>query len=330
MLVTCAGVYVVDIFAADLPKFSDPGELVYTPRGIEVYTGGHSANVSINLRKLGLNEGEVSSIGAVGEDPFSEFIESNLKSQGVVTHLQRVRGVGTSKNLVLLVSGEDHRYHVDVGANWHLSSDYVLSVVADEKPLIFYVGACGLLGEFDERLALVLREAKRYGCLNFIDPVVPYKRGWDFLIHALKWTDILHCNNIEASSMTGEEDPRKAANDLIKEGAKLVIVSMGELGLIARTKKYALEMPAFKVPVIDPSGAGDAFCAGMIYKLIRTICGGTMDISVFTVEDVVETLLEGAAAGAACVTAVGTTTAVTRDNVNRLLKEQGSKILKRT
>ena len=49
MLVTCAGVYVVDIFAADLPKVSDPGELVYAPRGIEVYIGGHSVNVSINL-----------------------------------------------------------------------------------------------------------------------------------------------------------------------------------------------------------------------------------------------------------------------------------------
>lgn len=328
MLVTCAGILVADILAADLPKVSGPGELTFAPKGIEMCTGGHSVNVSINLRKIGLSKGEVSSVGAVGEDLFGDFIERALKDHGVITHLQRVRKVGTSKDLILVVKGQDRRYHVDVGANWYLSPDHVRSVLAEEKPLVFYVGATGMLGKFDEKLAHVLQTAKGYNCLTFVDPVVPYKRGWGFLFHALKWTDIFHCNNVEASSMTGKKDPRKAAKALIREGVKFAIISMGERGLIVETKKVILEMPALKVPVIDPSGAGDAFCSGVIYKLTQRTRYGPRDVLELSAEDLSDILLEGAAAGAACVTAVGTTTAVTRENVDRLLKEQGPEILK--
>jgi sugar/nucleoside kinase (ribokinase family) len=66
MLVTCAGILVADMFAVDLPKVSAPGELTFVPRGIEMYVGGHSANVSINLRRMGLSEGDVSCVGPVG------------------------------------------------------------------------------------------------------------------------------------------------------------------------------------------------------------------------------------------------------------------------
>jgi len=75
MLVTCAGILVVGLIAAHLPKVSDPGELIFAPEGIEVHMGGHAGNVSIDLRKLGLKQGEVSSIGAVGEDVFGDFLE---------------------------------------------------------------------------------------------------------------------------------------------------------------------------------------------------------------------------------------------------------------
>jgi sugar/nucleoside kinase (ribokinase family) len=330
VMVTCAGIVVADIFAADLPKISAPGEVTFAPQGIEMHVGGHSANVSINLRQMGLAEGRVSSVGAVGDDLFGKFIESTLKSHGVVTHLQMVHETGSCKDLVLVVKGEDRRYHVDAGASSYLSPDNVRSVVAKERPMIFYVGATGMLAKFDEKLAYILRTAKGYDCLTFIDPVVPHKGEWGFLFPALKWIDIFHCNDTEASGITGQKDPRKAARVLIKEGVKLAIISMGERGVLAQTSRVTLEMPALKVPVIDPSGAGDAFCSGTIYKLVKKASGTQLDVSGLSVEDLTNIFLEGAAAGAACVTAIGTTTAVTRENVDRLLDEHGLEILKST
>jgi len=329
MLVTCAGILVADIIAADLPKVSDPGELLFTGRNIEVHIGGHAANVSIDLRKLNLERGEVSSVGAVGEDVFGEYIRSLLDEHGVISHLQRVKGVSTSKDLILVVSGQDRRYHVDVGANWYLSLDYVLSILEEEKPLIFYVGGVGFMGEFDEKLPKILQRAKELQCVTFVDPVAPYRHGWDIVVPALDWADVFHCNNLEAAKITGERNPKRAATNLLNKGAKLVIISLGEEGLIVMTRKTLFNMPAFKVPVIDPTGAGDAFCAGVISGLVRASDQEHLEISELSEDELARILLEGEAAGAACVTMVGTTTAVTRDNVDKLLKEQGSTVLGR-
>jgi len=321
---------VADIFAADLLKVSDPGELTFVPKGIEMYAGGHSANVSIDLRKIGLAEGEVSSIGAIGDDLFGDFVERVLRSHGVVTHLQRVRGVGTSKDLILVVRDEDRRYHVDIGANWHLDPGHVRSVLAEESPIILYVGAPGILGKVDEELAQILRECKGDNCLTFVDPVAPRGGKWDSLLRASKWTDILHCNSLEASSMTGYRNPSKAARALLRKGIGLVIVTMGERGLVAESSRFTLEMPALKVPIIDPSGAGDAFCSGIIHGLIEKTGSKFPDMSNMSPEDLRDVILEGAAAGAVCVTAIGTTTSVNRKNVERLLRNQKSEVLQNT
>lgn len=328
MFVACAGILVVDIIAADLPKISDPGELIFTPRNIEFHLGGHAGNVSIDLRKLGLEKGCVSSIGAIGEDLFGDFLEAQLKSQDIITHIQRVPKIATSKDLILVVKGEDRRYHVDVGANWFLSPDHVLSVVSEERPKIFYAGGVGLTGKLDECLPEILLKIRDLGSLTFIDPVTPYKRGWSFLIPAMKWTDIFHCNIYEAKQITGRDNPHEAARAIVEKGASLVVISLGDKGLIAETREKSVEMPAFSVPVVDPTGAGDALCAGVISGFLKKMNRKHGDIASLPLEDLVDILLEGEAAGAACVTMVGTTTAVTRKNVDKILREQGE-ILKR-
>jgi len=323
LIVTCAGILVADIIAADLPKISAPGELTFAPKGIEVHLGGHCGNVSIDLRKLGLRSGDISSIGAVGYDIFGDFIENELKKHGVITHLQRVPNVGTSKDIILVVRGEDRRYHVDSGANLFLNPDFVLSVLSEELPLIFYAGGVGFTGSFDDRLPEVLRKAKDLGSLTFLDPVTPYMREWRFLIPAIKWTDIFHCNAYEAEQITGRKNLYDACEDLIKMGAGMVIISMGDKGLIARTKENMFELPAFKVPTVDPTGAGDALCAGIISGFVEKSGCRRINALDLSVSEIIDILMVGEAAGAACVTMVGTTTAVTRENVERILNEQG-------
>ena len=327
MLVTCAGILVVDLIAAHLPKVSSPGELTYAPRGIEMHMGGHCGNVSIDLRKLGIQEGQVSATGAVGEDIFGEFLNGLLRENGIVTHLQKVSEAGTSKDLILVVTGEDRRFHVDIGANMYLNPEYVLKVLEEENPRIFYAGGVGFTGKLDEHLSMVLRKAHEMGCITFVDPVTPYMRGWDFIISSMKWIDIFHCNGDEAKEITGKEKPREAAISLRKKGAEIIIVSLGEKGLIAVTEKAVFEMPAFRVPIVDPTGAGDALCAGIINGLLEITAQNKREISDLSEKELANVLLKGEAAGAACVTMVGTTTAVTKENVTRILKEQGEELI---
>ncbi len=326
--VTCVGIIVVDIIAANLPKISEPGELTFSPKGIEVHMGGHAGNVSVNLRKLGLPEGEVSCVCPVGEDVFGDFLEDLLKRHGLVLHLQRTKETGTSKTIALIVSGEDRRFHTDIGANWHLSTSRVLHVLEKEKPKLLYVGGVGIMGRFDEELPSVLKKAKGYGCLTFVDAVKPYKRDWSLLSPSFRLMDIFHCNTDEAKGITGKDNPNEAAKALISRGVQLAVISMGEKGLIAVTRNATYEMPTFKVPVVDPTGAGDALCSGMIKGLVKIIGKKRRMLSDLSDDELTQILIEGEAAGASCVTMVGTTTAVTEANVKRLLEEQGPQINK--
>ncbi len=332
MLVTCAGILVSDIIASGLPKVSDPGEVVFTDRPIELHIGGHAANVSVDLLKLGLERGTVSAIGAIGNDIFGIYIKEILEQYGVICHLQMIEDSGTSKDMILVVKGEDRRYHVDIGANWYLDQDHVQRFLSKEKPKIFYLGGAGLLGSLDEKLSEVLKFAKDLGCLTFLDPVAPYRHGWEIFIPALKWADIFHCNNVEAEKITGKSNPVEAAKCLLKWGTKLVIISLGDKGLIASLKGRTIKMPAFKVSVIDPTGAGDALCSGFIYGLIKKVMikKGLISLEDIDDESLLDIMLEGEAAGAACVTMVGTTTGVSREKVDKILTEQRANIINLT
>ena len=93
------------------------------------------------------------------------------------------------------------------------------------------------------------------------------------------------------------------------------------------TEKAVFEMPAFRVPIVDPTGAGDALCAGIINGLLEITAQNKREISDLSEKELANVLLKGEAAGASCVTMVGTTTAVTKENVTRILKEQGEELI---
>jgi len=68
-------------------------------------------------------------------------------------------------------------------------------------------------------------------------------------------------------------------------------------------------------------------CAGIISGLLRVMNRKRREISDLSEKELVNVLLEGEAAGAACVTMVGTTTAVNKENVARILREQKEELL---
>jgi sugar/nucleoside kinase (ribokinase family) len=329
LLVTCVGILVSDIIASGLLKISQPGEVTFAPSGVRLCVGGHAANVSIDLLKLGLTRGEVSCVGTVGEDAFGDFIMKELNENGVVTHIERTQKAATSSNMILVVQREDRRFHVDMGANPLLDPQRVMDVLRKERPCILYVGAPGFLGEFDEQLPRILKEAKEdLNCVTFVDPIQPQGHGWEYLERSFQWIDVLHCNDVEAESMTNKKKPNEALSSIADRGVKLAMITLGDQGLLAKHAYDRITMPAFKVPVADPTGAGDAFSAGIIRYLTKRVDNlGKLEISSLTRKELLDLLLEGEAAGAACVTDVGTTRGVTVENVERILREQKGTIL---
>ena len=318
MEVLCAGSFMIDIVAALLPDITPPGGLSYAPKGISLNVGGHAANTSIDLTQIG--QTGVTATGCIGDDHLGGYIEKTLRGAGVDPRPLILEKASTAKNIALTVVGEDRRFIAEFAANTLLSPEHVIHLIR-EKPRLLYLGTIGGLKYVDKNLETILKKAKDIGSATLVDVIPPTQSNWTHVKQALKYIDILHCNEYEAQLFTGESNSQEAAFKLRKLGARNVIVSLKEKGLTAITLGISITMPAFKVREVDATGAGDALCAGVIRSLL------TKDPIDISEKDFVTALLHGQAAGAACVTATGATRGVTKENVDRLIEDQGEAVL---
>jgi len=326
MSVLCSGSYLADFIVPDLPEIGAPGSLVYAPKGIHLSAGGHSANVALDLVQLG--QREVHSTGCVGDDLVGELIVSFIRSHGVQVHPQVAEGVATAKNIALIVRGQDRRFIAELAANTLLEPGRVETLIRDLRPSVFYQGTVGGLRLIDPRLDEVLDVARGVGSMTLVDAIPPMD-GWVGLMDALCGLDVFHCNLREARDMLGADEPKCLLGELVARGVRLATVSDGAAGLYASTESLFVHMPAFTVEEVDPTGAGDALCAGLIKALIDDgVSPGRL--STLEAERLTTLMLRGQAAGAACVTGVGATTAVTRREAVSLVMEQAARLLEST
>jgi len=259
-----AGFLCVDFIAACLPSIPGPGEIVYAPARIRI--GSHPANVSADLMQLGAGRGDVGIACPVGGDVLREFAVSVLREKGVVMFLQEVEGEETSKRLTLIVKGEDRRFINDPRANQKLSFDHVLGAIKMFRTSMFYV-ASGMLRDFDFRVWELLKFCKEKGMVTMLDIVRPVGRGWGYVRPALRFADIMHCNVLELRGLIGLDNVEDGLRWLAEMGVRLPVISDGEKGLFSLYDDRIIRQPAFRMSVIDPSGAGDALCAGILFKL---------------------------------------------------------------
>jgi 2-dehydro-3-deoxygluconokinase len=324
MSILCSGSFVADILVPDLPHIGPPGSLTYAPNGIHLSPGGHSSNVAIDLAQLGARD--IHAVGAVGKDEMGRFLLEQLRNRRVNPIPEIMGNSTTAKNVALLVKGEDRRYIAELTANSLLTAGHLLEALDEVQPSILYQGTLGGLPDIEKSLAEILDKTVKQGILNFIDVIIP-SNGWAYLEPALPFTHILHANQLEAKRLTGMDSACEAIVKLTHDGVKLVIISGAQNGVIAGTSTHHIEMPAFRVTQRDPTGAGDALSAGVINYIQRN---KIMEEEITDPETIVEFLVEGQAAGAACVTGIGATTNVTKKNVKNILEQQREHVKKHT
>jgi fructokinase len=80
---------------------------------------------------------------------------------------------------------------------------------------------------------------------------------------------LVRCNQFEATLMTGEEDPERAALSLVKAGARLVVITLGSGGAMLRGELRA-DVPGVPVSVVSTVGAGDVLTGILLARLADT------------------------------------------------------------
>ncbi|MCF8884823.1 MAG: PfkB family carbohydrate kinase, partial [Aigarchaeota archaeon] len=87
-----------------------------------------------------------------------------------------------------------------------------------------------------------------------------------------KYVKIITPNRVEASQLTGVEvrdlnTAVKAGKKLIEKGVEYSVITLGSQGAVLVTSDKYIYYPSFKVDVVDTTGAGDAFNAGLAVAL---------------------------------------------------------------
>lgn len=300
------GIAVADIVAADLDHIAEPGEVVFADN-LKLSTGGHPCNVSFNLQDLEIDPKKLIVAISLGNNMLGEFIADSLRKRGTPLQIKRSEKE-TSKDLILVEKGKDRRFHLMVGANLDLDAAFVKDVLRKQKPDLFYIGAVGMLG-LDGQLDVILEDAKARECVTIIDPIQPYEHDWSYLWRSLPLIDVLHLNEEEGKALTGKDSKKRILSSLLEERVDLVLLTSGEKGAVGATKAGSVEVPALSPKpfgkVIDPTGAGDAFCAGAIYKLHRE--KDYLERCLNSPEDLERLVKFASACGALACTVTGTT-----------------------
>jgi ribokinase len=228
--------------------------------------GGSAANTAVGLARLGC---KVGFIGKVGCDREGKMLLRDFRREGVDTSGVIRAKRGKSGSVMGFVDKDGARaLCIDSGVNdtiklREVDAGYVLQ--SEFLHLTSFVGEKSFRTQ--KKLVTALPETVKVS----FDPGVLYaRRGLAQLKSMIEKTHVLMPNIVELELLTGEKDYCKGADSLISEGAKIVAVKLGSNGCYVTDGRERHLIEAFKIKVVDTTGAGDAFCAGFLYGLLNS------------------------------------------------------------
>jgi sugar/nucleoside kinase (ribokinase family) len=231
------------------------------PASIRSRGGGAGANVAVHLAGLGV---PVVLAGCVGDDAAGAALVAELTAAGVGLAVRTVPGAASGTIVSLVEPGGQRSMLADRGAN--------LDLRADDVPLPGPGGHLHLSGytllDARPRAAglAALAAARAAGRTVSLDPAStgPLRAyGPDRWLADTTGVDLLLPNADEARLLTGCADVADAARALAR-GHGAVAVTLGADGALWASGGELVHRPARPADVVDTTGAGDAFTAGLL------------------------------------------------------------------
>ncbi|SOD99222.1 Sugar or nucleoside kinase, ribokinase family [Blastococcus haudaquaticus] len=231
------------------------------PAAIRTRGGGAGANVAAHLARQGV---PVALVGCVGDDAAALGLAAELSAAGVGLLLRTVPGAATGTIVSLVEPGGQRSMLADRGANLQLRPDDVPPPVDGQH---LHLSGYTLLDPGPRTAGLTaLVAAADAGCTVSLDPastgpLTAY--GVDRWLADTARATVLLPNEDEALLLTGCADAEAAARTLAARHP-VVAVSLGADGALWASGDVLVHRPAHPTEVVDTTGAGDAFAAGLL------------------------------------------------------------------
>lgn len=226
--------------------------------------GGKGANQAAAMGKLGKN---IIMLGKVGRDNFGEDLLESLKESGV--DIAYIEKEDSSTGIAVINVDKEGNNNIVVipGANGLVDETYLMKnekVFQEAEAVVFQLEIP--LETVKEGLSL----AKKFGKTTILNPAP----AMDLDDETIKNIDILAPNEHELGRLakmkvTDDESIIKASEILLKKGVQQIIVTLGSRGVFYINKERQEFFDAYKVKVVDTTGAGDSFIGGFVASYIE-------------------------------------------------------------
>jgi sugar/nucleoside kinase (ribokinase family) len=286
------GIISVGNWLVDILKFIEeypaPGNLTVITDEM-TGLGGCSHNVLVDLAKLktGL---PLYAGGCIGNDAYGALVMDEIRKNSVdARYMVSIEGMSTAYTDVMIpVDGSTRTYFHHKGANAQLDLCHFENIDVPAK--IFHLGYLLLLDKLDApddaygvKAARVLDSLQKKGYKTSIDVVS--REGSLFrnvIFPCLPYVDYMIVNEVEAGECFGEalrsakgeillDKVKEAGCFLLNKGVnEHCVIHFPEGGYAVTAKGEEHFEPSIRISqkeIVSPVGAGDAFCAGMLYML---------------------------------------------------------------
>lgn len=237
--------------------------------GYRLEIGGAESNVAVYLARSGHR---VVWHSALGDDAFGRHILARLGAEGVHCSVRTdpERRTGLYVKEPDGTGGTRVRYYRTGSAASALGGRDAARVRGVRPRLVHTTGITAVLSKSCRELVDGLLDGAAPGTLRSFDvnyrPALHGPAEAELVLQAARRADVVFCGLDEAAALWGTGSPEEV-RDLL-EGPDLVVVKQGARGATAFRGAEVRHEPAPAVGVVEPTGAGDAFAAGVLHGLL--------------------------------------------------------------
>jgi sugar/nucleoside kinase (ribokinase family) len=215
----------------------------------------------------------VSALAAVGGDNVGKVVKDSVRQWAARDGVTVIGSSRTTTSVVVVSEDGDRCFLSAAGAcdQFSLTPEQVEAEIALGSRAL-HIGYAMILPRLDgEPLVKVMRRASQLGMLTSLDVTYFDGRPWPDLLKLMPEIDVFCPSLVEACAITGETNAADAASALVRAGVrKFVAVTDGPRGALVEVVGQGREfVPAHPVKVVDTTGAGDAFVAGVLAAWYR-------------------------------------------------------------
>jgi ribokinase len=225
--------------------------------------GGKGSNQAVGVARLGA---ESYFAAIIGEDKLGDIAVDLYRREGVNTrYLQRTTARATGVGFIILNHKGENGIILDMGANNLMDAAWVDGI----EPQIARSSIVMSVLEIPVAAAArAMSLGKKHGVRTILNPAPASRLDDD----VLRQIDYLTPNETELRILMGlaPDDPTPTADlarELRQRSSGVLIVTRGEHGALVLTSDEMVEVPGVSVDVVDTTGAGDAFNAGLAVAL---------------------------------------------------------------